>query len=212
MTLSNLHLKALIKESTTQALWESSNVRKVVLEGRLRTINETLELDEAGMLDKARQWLAKKTGHTVDPSQVVDDPKKSLGIIVNSIQTAKKGVAAFKQDALRSSSTINSLQDSVLDAFGKFQNLTDSIPQEHRGVLERELMKVVGQFYVAMMEEKKRIETYLSHLAKEMGSQGYDMGRSAQAMAGHSPAKAPKVQGSRVVEPETSTAPAGALA
>lgn len=216
----NDHLKALISESTKTALWESKDVQRVVLESRLAAIAETLELDETGWLDKARKWVtnkaygaeqgARELGRKalVNPQGIVNDPRKALVVVQRSIMAARKSVMGFKQDALRSSTAINSLQDIVLDAFGKFVSLNDAIPQEQRGIIERDMMKIMSQFYLALMEEKKRIEVYLSSLARDVGAQGYNLGRSAQDMAGYKPAPAAQVQGSRVVEPETAQSPA----
>lgn len=214
------HLKALINEETRTTLWESKDVQKAVLESRLHLINETLEINEAEWLDRARKWFmnkafgaergARELGKKalVNPEAIINDPRKAMGVVQKSLARAKKAVASFKQDALRSSSSINSLQDSVLEVFGKLMSLADELPPQERGKLEREVMQVVGQFYLAMMEEKNRIETYLSHLAREVGQEGYNLGRSAQAMAGYAPEAKPRVQGSRVVEPEMASLPA----
>lgn len=214
------HLKALINEETRTALWESKDVKRVVLESRLRLINEALEINEADWLDRARKWFmnkaygaeqgAKDLGRKalVNPQAIVDDPRKAMGVVQKSLAGAKKAVASFKQDALRSSTAINKLQDAVLEVFGKMMTLADDLPPQERGKLEREVMQVVGQFYLAMIEEKNRIETYLSALAREVGQEGYNLGRSAQAMAGYAPEAKPRVQGSQVVEPEMAGSPA----
>lgn len=213
MTLRDLQLKALINESAKTALWESSSVKKVVLESRLVQIKETLDLNEADWIDRARNWLRNKVlgvedavkqtakNTLINPEKIIGDEQQAMGVVLKSLQTAKKRVSTFKQDALRSSSAINNLSDAVLDAFGKYINLVDNIPMNKRGLVEREVMQLVSEFYIALMEEKKRIETYLSYLAKEVGSQGYDLGKSSSAMASYKPEKAPR-------NPQAATTPA----
>ncbi len=217
MTLKDLELKAFINESAKQALWESADIKKVVLENRLKQIQEAIDLNEADWIDRARVWLRNKVwgaeekakkavkSTLVNPEAIIGDEKQALGVVMKSLQTAKKQVESFKQDALRSSTAINRLQDSVLDAFGKYMNLVDNIPMNQRGVVERDVMQVVSAFYIALMEEKKRIETYLSYLSKEVGSKGYELGKSAGAMASYKPEKAPKAS------PTSSKSPAGNL-
>lgn len=222
MTLRDLQLKALINESAKTALWESSDVKKVVLESRLSQIQEAFELNEADWIDRARNWIRNKVwgaedsvkqaakNTLINPEKIIGDEQQAMGVVLKALQTAKKQVGSFKQDALRSSSAINNLQDSVLDAFGKYVNLVDNIPMNKRGLVEREVMQLVSEFYVALMEEKKRIETYLSYLAKEVGSQGYDLGKSSSAMAAYKPEKAPKSP--QVTAPALSGKLAGARA
>lgn len=208
-------LKALINEEVQKTLWESKNVKKVVLENRLRLVNEKLNLSEAEWVDKAKSWLKNKVWGAeqgakdfarnnvmVNPEKVVDDPRQVMNLINKGLADARKSVASFKADALRSSQTINSLEDKVLEIFGKFFNLIDSIPANQRGLVEREVMKVVGGFYSALEDEKKRIEVYLSTLAQEVNAQGYNLGASANKMGSWAPVATPKVVGSRVVEPE----------
>lgn len=209
-------LKNVIKEEIRTALWESKDVKRAVLESRLALVTEKLTINEADWVNRATNWIKNKAfgaetnaknfvGNNVlvNPENVINDPMKAMKVVQKSLAGAKAGVAAFKQDALRSSQVINSLEDKVFDAFGKFFNLIDSLPPEKRGLLEREVMQVVGMFYSALDEEKKRIEVYLSALAREVGSQGYNLGNSAKSMASWAPVATPKVVGSRVVEPET---------
>ncbi len=180
-------------------LLESSQVKKTILENRLVRIQETLEINEADWVDRARNWLrgkyygahdtVKQAGRDalVNPEKIINDERQALMVVVKALETAKTQVKAFKQDALRSSTTINNLEEAVLDAFGKYITLVDNIPLKQRGILERNVMKLVSEFYIALMEEKMRIETYLSYLTKEIGSQGYNLGKSATEMAGYKP-------------------------
>lgn len=225
MTNSTETLKATIQESVKQALVEDVSVRRAILENRVALINEMIDLSEADWMDRARSWIKNKylgadqavkdtyrNKVQVNPQQITNDPKRVSGLLDQSLAKTKKEVMAFKADALRSSEAINRLQDSVFDLFGKFFHLLDSIPPEARGKYEREVMQVVGAFYSALMEEKKRIEVYISALAKEAGTQGYNLGQSATAMAGYKPQAAPSVVGSRVVDPEAEDAPISGLA
>jgi hypothetical protein len=222
-------LKAAINESVKKSLAENKNVQRVMLEGRIVLINEMLDLNEADWLDRARHWVKNKyLGATdaakdyynknvlVNPQHITSNPQQVQNLLNKQIAATRKSVTAFKADAIRSSQAINNLQDSVFDLFGKFFNLLDSLPQETRGQYEREVMQVVGMFYKALMEEKKRIEVYLSALAKETGTQGYNLGQEGEAMASYAPAAAPRVVGSRVVdaedEPVASPGMAGARA
>jgi hypothetical protein len=197
-------LRALVKESTQRALMESPQVRKVVLESRLRLIESEIELDEAGWMERAKNWLTGKANKVmVNPSQDVDNPDKVARMLNQAVFSAKKAIVSFKADGLKTSTKINALQDAVTDLFGKFFNLLDTIPSGERGKMEREVMKVVGLYYDALMEEKMRIEVYISDLAREIGSQGYDLGRSSTAMSHYKAPSQAKVSGSRVTEPET---------
>jgi hypothetical protein len=213
-------LKATIQESVRTALVENKNVQRTILESRVALINEMIEINEVEWVDRARKWLKNKAWGAeqgakdfyrnkvqINPKAIIDDPGNVASLMDTTIAKAKKDVTAFKADALRSSEAINKLQNSVFDLFGKFNNLQDKLPQDEngnkiRGKYEREVMQVVGMFYVALMEEKKRIEVYLSALAQEAGAKGYNLGQSATAFAGYRPERTPKVVGSRVVEPE----------
>lgn len=210
-------IKTTINESIRDILKENKNVQRTVLENRVKLIEDMIALDELGFLNKAKNYIKNKAWGAekgakdwfgknvlVNPSDMIGDTKQVGGLLDQNIANAKKQVTAFKADALRSSEAINKLQNSVFDLFGKFYNLLDDMPQESRGRYEREVMQVVGMFYNALMEEKKRIEVYLSALAREAGTQGYNLGQSAQALAAYRPERAPKVVGSRVVEPEAS--------
>lgn len=218
MTTKNLTpamLKAVLNESVKVSLAENKSVQKVMLESRLVLINEMIDLDEADFLDRARKWIKNKyygaqqaasnayqNKFLVNPEQMMNDPRQVQGLMDKAIAKAKKDVTSFKADALRSSQAINQLQNTVFDMFGKFFNVLDSLPPESKGKYEREVMQVMGMFYKALMEEKKRIEVYLSALAREAGTQGYNLGQSAEAMASFSPEARPRVVGSRVVDPE----------
>ena len=215
-------LGSIIQESVREALMENVNIRKVILENRLTLLNEMIELDEAEWLQKAKDWFHRgRTGAKnaylgasdaaskayqdnvlVNPEKIISDSGQSVGLVSKAIAKSMADVTAFKADALRSSGNISKLQDSVFDMFGKFFNLLDSIPGEQKGKLEREVMQVMGMFYNALMEEKKRVEVYLSALAREAGSQGYNLGQSSTAMAGYRPEKTAQVVGGRVEEPE----------
>jgi len=133
---------------------------------------------------------------------MIDDPSQVSRSLDKDIARAMKAVTSFKQDALRSSQTINSLQTVIHDLFGRYFTLLDNLPPETKGKYEREVMKIVGMFYIALMEEKKRIEVYVSSLAREVGAQGYNLGAAARQLANYRPEKAPVVSGSRVLEPE----------
>lgn len=209
MSNLNKQMKTTINEAVKEALWENKNVRKVVLESRLAVVEETLQLDEAGFLDRARNFFSKLG--KVDAAATVDNPKKALALVKGSISKAETALSGFKADTLRSSSNINNTVDAVLDALGKFTNLLDSIPEEQRGLLERDLMKVVSAFYLALVEERRRIKAYLNGLSMAAKEQGYDLNRSSSAMSQYSKEKLPKVIGSRVVEPDSTEIPAGAL-
>lgn len=213
-------IKQAINESVLSVLKENKDVQRTVLENRVKLIEEMIALDELGFLDKAKNYLRNKAWGAeksakdwfgknvlVNPSDVVGDPQQVGGLLDKTIASAKKDVMAFKADALRSSEHINKLQNSVFDLFGKFYNLLDEMPPESRGRYEREVMQIVGMFYNALMEEKKRIEVYISALAREAGTQGYDLGQSARALAAYRPEERPRVVGSRVVEPSTSGSP-----
>lgn len=217
-------LKATIQESVRTALVENRNVQRVILENRVALINEMIDLDEAEWLKRAGNWIKNKVWGAeqgakdfyrnkvqVNPRGIIDNPQNVSKLLDTTIAKAKKDVVAFKADALRSSEAINKLQNSVFDLFGKFFNLLDKMPEESRGKYEREVMQIVGMFYNALMEEKKRIEVYLSALARQAGSQGYNLGQSAPALAGYRPERAPRVVGSRVVDPAEEDEPATGL-
>lgn len=213
-------LKTAINESIVSVLKENKDVQRVVLENRIKLIEDMIALDELGFLNKAKNYLRNKAWGAekgakdwfgknilVNPSNMMGDPKQVGGLLDKTIANAKKEVTAFKADALRSSEAINKLQNSVFDLFGKFYNLLDEMPPEARGRYEREVMQVVGMFYNALMEEKNRIEVYISALAREAGTQGYNLGQSARALAAYRPEERPRVVGSRVVEPSAAGAP-----
>jgi len=215
-------LKATINESVKKALSENKQVQRIMLENRVVLINEMLDLNEADWIDRAKSWVKNKylgadmkakdfynKNVLVDPQHRTSDPKQVQGLLDKTIANARKQVTSFKADAIRSSQAINTLQNSVFDLFGKFYNLLDSLPQESRGKYEREVLQVVGMFYNALMEEKKRIEVYLSAMAKEAGTQGYNLEQDAEALAGYRPEATPRVVGSRVVDAEDEPATPG---
>ena len=211
--------RKLVKEEVKKALSENSEIKKAVLESRRAVICETLELDEASFIDKARQWFRNKyysadqkardayrNDFLVNPKKIVSNEKAVENILKKSISDTQNQIRNFRASTLKTSNEINKLQDKVFDLFGKFFNLLDSIPMEKRGLFEREVMRVVSVFYNTLEEEKNRIEVYLSAMAREASTQGYNLGRSAEAMAGYRPEAKPTVVGSRVVEPENSMA------
>jgi hypothetical protein len=208
-------LNLAIKESVREAIVENKNIQKIVLESRLTLINEMIELNEFDFLKRAGQWLKNKAWGAeqgakdwarknilVDPVSMIDDPKQVASLLDRTIAQANKEVVSFKSDTLKTSESINKLQNSIFDLLGKFVNLLDKMPPESKGKYEREVMRVVATFYNVLMEEKKRIEVYLSALAREAGNQGYNLGKSATAMAAYRPERAPRVVGSRVVDSE----------
>lgn len=214
--ISEKKLKAAINEGVERALWENKDVQRVVLETRLAQINEALSLDEAEWFKRAKNWLKNKVygGEMaakdfvrnkvlVNPN-MIDDPSQVSKSLDKDIAKAMSAVTSFKADALRSSQTINSLQTVIHDLFGRYFTLLDNLPPETKGKYEREVMKIVGMFYIALMEEKKRIEVYVSSLAREVSAQGYNLGTAARQLANYRPERGPVVSGGRVVEPEES--------
>ena len=122
MTLSKLQLKALITESAKEALSESPAVRKNILESRLRLIESEIGIDEAGWIDRARQWVmnkaagaeqgAKNLGRSalVNPAAMIDNPAQVQKLMASALNSAKQAVTSFKADGLKTSTTINRLQ------------------------------------------------------------------------------------------------------
>ncbi len=223
--MSNDNIKSLVKEGIVKSLCENKNIQKTILESRLSLVSEMIELDEASFIDKARQWFRSKAygaeqgakdfynqNVLVNPEKMTSNPASVEKILRNSIVSAQQEISSFKNDTLKTSTKINNLQERIFDLFGKFFNLLDSLPQEKRGVFERDVMKVVAVFYNVLMEEKKRIEVYLSALAHEVSSQGYDLGKSAQDMATYRPEPQAQVVGGKVVEPEATSDLVGARA
>lgn len=213
-------IKSFIKEQAFRSLCENAQVRSVVLQDRLKLIKEAIELDEASFVDKARQWLRDKfyksekgakdyVGQNllVNPEKLTSDSGSVEKILQSAISAAKKETEAFKSSTLNTSTKINNLQEKIFDLFGKFFNLLDSLPEDKRGLYEREVMKVVAIFYTVLEEEKKRIEVYLKALEQEVQGQGYNLAASAREMARFRPEAPAKVVGTRVVEPETNTSP-----
>ena len=213
-------LKATINETVKKTLAENKQVQRVMLESRVALINEMVEINEADWMDRARNYFKNKylsadqkvkdfynKNVLVNPQHITSDPGQVTNLLNKQIANTRKQVTNFKADAIRSSTTINNLQNHVFDLFGKFFNLLDSLPQDQRGKYEREVLQVVGMFFKALMEEKKRIEVYLQTLSQEAGTQGYNLAQDAEALASYRPEARPTVQGGRVVEPEEETAP-----
>ena len=201
--MNKLDVKKIIKEEVKKSLMENKDAKKVVLEGRLIVINEMISLSEADFINKAKQWLKSKAYGAaqgikdtvkndvmVNPEKIISNPNSVTKILDSAIKNVQSQITKFRSETLQTSTNISNLQDKVFELFGKFFNLLDSIPQEKRGLYEREVMKVVSVFYNLLMEEKKRIEVYISSLAREASMQGYDMGKSAADMSGYSKASA----------------------
>jgi len=200
--MNKLDVKKIIKEEVKKSLLENREAKKVILESRLLIINEMISLSEADFINRAKQWLKSKAfgaeqgvrdtvknSVMVNPEKIVSDPNSVQKILDTAIKNAQSQITKFRSQTLQTSTSINNLQDNIFDLFGKFFNLLDSIPQEKRGQYEREVMKVVSVFYNLLMEEKKRIEVYISALAREASTQGYNMGSSSPEMSSYSGAK-----------------------
>lgn len=197
-------IKKIIKEEVKKGLMENTAIRKAVLENRLVVVKEMISLNEVDFINKAKTWLKNKAfgaeqgakdtfknNVMVNPDKIVSNPSSVTKILDTAIKTTQSQITKFRSDTLQTSTAINNLQDQVFDLFGKFYNLLDSIPEEKRGLYEREVMKVVSVFYNLLEEEKKRIEVYISALANKAGQEGYNLGAGAADMASFSNKKAP---------------------
>lgn len=193
---NTLTLESFIKESVQTALVEDVHVKRAILENRKSLVEGMIAINEADWFDRARKWVKNKAygaeqgakdyyekNVLVNPKELTSHPDKVKNILDSSLKSVEKEIGAFKGSALKSSERINHLLDSVTDLFSKFFNLLDEIPEGERGIYEVEVLKVVSRFYLAMTEEKQRIETYLSILSKEAQSQGYNLQKSAPQMA-----------------------------
>jgi hypothetical protein len=207
-TKNTLALESFIKESVQTALVEDVHVKRAILENRKSLVEGMIAINEADWFDRARKWVKNKAygaeqgakdyyekNVLVNPKELTSNPDKVKNLLDSSLKNVEKEIGAFKGSALKSSERINHLLDSVTDLFSKFFNLLDEIPEGERGIYEVEVLKVVSRFYLAMTEEKQRIETYLSILSKEAQSQGYNLQKSAPQMA---------TQASRGTEPPSS--------
>lgn len=196
MNNSSQTLKSFIKESVQTTLVEDVRVKKAILENRKVLVEQILAINEADWFDRARKWAKNKAlgaeqnakdfyqkNVLVNPKELTSNPNKVKKILDSSLGVVEKEITTFKSGTLQSSEKISRLLDSVTGLFSKFFNLLDEIPEKERGVYEAKVLRTVGMFYLAMSEEKKRIDTYLSILSKEAQSQGYNLARSAETMA-----------------------------
>lgn len=196
-------IKKIIKEEVYKSLLENRDVKRVVLENRLIVINEMISLSEVDFINRAKNWLRGKAYGAeqgvkdtfrndvmVNPEKIASNPASVQKILDTAIKSAQSRITKFRSETLQTSTNINNLQNEIFDLFGKFFNLLDSIPQEKRGLYEREVMKVVSVFYNLLEEEKKRIEVYISALAREASQQGYNLGASAADMSSYKAAPA----------------------
>ena len=131
----------------------------------------------AGKMKGAASNVGKAARHGaggVDPSLDVDDPKfvaKSLG---SSVKKAKTLTGNFKKDALATTKKINDVHDAVSDALNKFNTFVKTLPQETRGVAEREVVGLVKDFYNFLDGEKGRIDSYMKMVKQDLGKGGYE--------------------------------------
>jgi len=130
----------------------------------------------------------------LDPSAVVDNPEQSAKIVSKAVAQGKSSVAKFKANTVKSATAISGLQDSVEDMFGQFYNLINSLPQESRGVLERDVMQVMGSFYATLTNEKAVIQTALNGLFVKAMAKGYNLAQSGEAMAKYRPGQEAEVE------------------
>jgi hypothetical protein len=117
--------------------------------------------------------VSKQAAGRLDPSSDIDNPQfvaKNLG---GSIKKAKALSQDFQKSALNTTQKINNMHDAVTDVLTKFNTFARTLPQETRGVAEREATNLVKNFYDLLSQEKGRIETYMKSVKSEMEKGGY---------------------------------------